>query len=178
MILLRLILPLLLLSATLSFQSNCTDLLTLFGERDISAKVQTFLRECGPFEESVTIGGDSKTYISEEKGIQLMFVNRELKSTSLPKYELLSIELTAFTDKGGYKEEFPFGLKMGMDHKMVKEHIKQLKDVYYEKKNLSKKSSSFTYTGLMNPNLHNRQLRVMITQFDGNSITAIRMRLK
>jgi len=174
----KILLPFLVLTSTVFAQTNCSELLPLFGQRDISKNIQTYLQECGPFEESVTIGGDSKTYISEVKGIQLTFVNRELKSTSLPKYELLSIELTTFTDTGGFKEELPFGLKMGMDHKMVKEHIKQLKDVYYEKKNLSKKSSSFTYTGSMNPNLHDRQLRVMITQFDGSSITAVRMRLK
>lgn len=136
------------------------------------------MKECGPFEESVTIGGDSKTYLSEEKGIQLTFVNREVNKANLPKYELLNVELTTFTEKGGFKDELPFGLQMGMDHKLLKEHIKQMKDVSYEKKNLSKKSSSFTYTGALSSALHDRQLRVMITQFDGNSITAVRMRLK
>lgn len=174
----KLLLPLLLFSSTVFAQTNCDDFLPLFGQRDVSETIQTYLKECGPFEESITIGGDSKTYISEEKGIQLTFVNREMSKASLSKFELLSVELTTFTDKGGFKEKLPFGLKMGMDHKLVKEHIKQMEEVSFEKKNLSKKSSSFTYTGALSTKLHDRQLRVMITQFDGSSITSVRMRLK
>lgn len=174
----KFLLPLLLFSTTVLAQTDCSDFLRLFGERDISEKMQTYLKECGPFEESITIGGDSKTYISTEKGVQLMFVNRESKKAGLAKFELLSVELTTFTNDGGYKLELPFGMQLGMDHKLLKEHIKQLKDVFYEKKDLGKKSSSFTYTGALSSKLHDRQLRVMVTQFDGSSITAVRMRLK
>ncbi|MFT4982660.1 MAG: hypothetical protein ACI9UR_002536 [Bacteroidia bacterium] len=174
----KLILPLLLITSTLFAQTPCEDFLVLVGQRDINKTVTDFQGNCGPFEESISQDGTSKTWKSKEKGVEITFVNRANDKFALPKFEVMMIELRAFTDKGGFKGKFPFGFTLGMDSKMVKNHIMELKSVSYEKKYLSKKTSSFTYTGSPNSALQNRQIKVYISQFDGKTITSIRLRLK
>jgi len=172
------LLPLLLITSTLFAQNPCEDFLVLVGQRDINKTVTDFQENCGPFEESVSQNGMSKTWKSEGKGVEITFVNRAKDKFALPKFEVMMIELRVFTDKGGFKENFPFDFTLGMDSKMVKNHIMELKSVSYEKKYLSKKTSSFTYTGSPNSALQNRQIKVYISQFDGKSITSLRLRLK
>lgn len=174
----KFLLPLLLFSTSLVVQNACEDFLVLIGQRDINKTVTEFHKNCGPFVETVSQSGLDKTWSNEEKGIEITFVNRAKDKFALPKYEVMMIEFTAFTNKGGFKESFPFGFTMGMDHKMVKNHIMELKSVSYEKKSLSKKSSSFTYTGAPNSALENRQIKVSISQYDGKTITSMRLRLK
>lgn len=159
-------------------QSACEDFMTLLGQRDINSLVVDFRENCGPFEETISEDGMTKTWSSKEKGIEITFVNRAKDQFALPKFEVMMLELTSFTNSGGYKQDFPFGFKMGMDHKMVKSHIEQLKSVIFEKKNLGKTSSSFVYTGSPNSALQNRQIKVSIVQFDGKNISAMRLRLK
>lgn len=171
------LLPFLLFTSSLFAQTDCTAFLKIIGQRDISQAVIDMKENCGPFVETVSADGKTKTYTSEEKGIELHFINRAKDKFSLPKYEVLTIELSSFTDRGGYKQEFPFGFTLGMDHKMVKEHIMQLEDVKYEKKDLSKKRSSFTFIGYANTAAQGRKVRVSISQFDGKSITSFRLRL-
>ncbi len=173
----KLILPFLLITSTLSAQTDCSDFLKIIGQRDISQVVIDLKENCGPFVETVSTDGKTKTYTSEEKGITLFFINRKKDRFSLPEYEVLTIELRSFTDKGGYKEDFPFGFTLGMDHRMVKEHIMQMKDVQFEKKDLGKKLSTFTYTGYANQAAQGRDVRVSVSQFDGKTITAMRFRL-
>jgi len=174
----KLLLPFLLLTNSLFAQTDCTAFLKIIGQRDISQAVIDLKENCGPFIETVSSDGKTKTYTSEEKGIELFFINRAKDSFSLPKFEVLTIELNSFTNKGGYKEEFSFGFTLGMDYKMVKEHIAQLKDVDYEKKNLGKKHSVFTFTGWTNTAAQGREIRVSISQFDGKNITSMRITLR
>lgn len=174
----RLIVPILFFTTSLFAQNTCEDFLVLIGQRDIHKSVMGFKENCGPFEEKIELDGMSKTWTSEENGIIVTLVNRAKDHVGVTKFEVMSVELRSFTDKGGFKGEFPFGFKLGMDSKMVKNHIMELKSVNYNKKDLSKKSSSFTYTGSPNAALKNRQIKVYISQFDGKTITSMRMRLK
>lgn len=168
----------LLLSVGLNAQNTCEDFLVLVGQRDIYKTMTDFRENCGPFEEVLSEDGSSKVWKNEEKGIEITFVNRVSDRFALPKFEVMMVELKAFTDKGGYKQEWPFGFKLGMDHKMVKAHIQELESVNYDKKYLEKTRSSFDYTGAPNSNLGNRQIRVSILQVDGNTITSMILRLK
>jgi hypothetical protein len=174
----KLILPLLFIASSLFAQNPCEDFLVLMGQRDIHKSVVEFRENCGPFEESVSQDGISKTWKSEEKGVEITFVNRVNDKFALPKFEVMMIELRAFTDKGGFKGNFPFGFTLGMNSKMVKNHVMELKSVSYEKKLLSKSTSSFTYTGSPNSALKKRQIKVYISQFDGETITSLRLRLR
>lgn len=174
----RFLLPLLLSTSSIFAQTNCQDFFALLGERDVSEKVQHFLSDCGPFEETPINVEDSKTLVNKEKGIQIMFINREPEDSSLPKYEVLSIKLSTFTIEGGYTGEIPFGFVAEMDYRLVQAHIMGLEDVYYEKEDLSKESSAFTYTGAKNPKLQGKKVKVYISQFDENAISYLRMRVK
>jgi hypothetical protein len=169
---------LLLTSTALFGQSACGDFLEIIAQRDMSETVIAFSKNCGPFEEILAQDGMTKIWTNKEKGIELTFINRAKDQFVLPKFEVLMVELTSFTNEGGYKEEFPFGFRLGMDNKMVKTHIEELKSVDFDKKDLGKTSSFFTYTGSPNSALQNRQIRVSISQFDGKSITSMRFRLK
>lgn len=174
----KLLLPFLLLTSQLFAQNPCEDFLPLIGQRDINEIVTNFQKNCGPFEETISDDGMTKTWSSEEKGVSITFINRAADQFVLPKFEVLMVELTSFTNEGGYKGEFPFGFKLGMDNRMVRAHIEQLTSVDFDKKDLSKTSSTFTYTGSPSSALQNRQIRVSISQQDGNTITSMRMRLK
>ncbi|MCF8276554.1 MAG: hypothetical protein K9J17_07450 [Flavobacteriales bacterium] len=173
----KFLIPLLLISSIARGQGQ-SDFLEILALRDIDGKLSKLKSEHGPFEERIATDGMTKTWSNEEKGIEVTFINRAKDRFALPKFEVMMVELTAFTDKGGYKDEFPFGFQMGMDHKLVKEHIQELKSIDFDKKDLSKTSSSFTYTGSPNSALQNRQIRVSISQVDGNTITSMRLRLK
>ncbi|MFM1877089.1 MAG: hypothetical protein RL266_2826 [Bacteroidota bacterium] len=168
----------LIISSMLFAQNPCEDLLLLIGQRDISEEVVRFKERCGPFQQTIAQDGMSKTWTNSETGMELTFVNRSKDQFALAQFEVMMVELTSFTNDGGFKADFPFGFKLGMDHKMVKTHIEQLQSVQFDKKDLSKSSSSFTYTGSPNGALQNRQIRVSISQFDGRSITSMRLRLK
>ncbi len=174
----KLLLPLLLLGYSVFGQTTCDDFLILMGQRDINENIQSYQKLCGPFSEVIAQDGMSKTWTNDEKGIKLVFANHAKDKFALPQFELMSIELSAFTNEGGFTGTWPFGFKLGMDAKMVKSHIMQLKSVDFEKRDLSKKFSSFTYTGAPNSALQNRQIRVYISQFDGKTITSMRLRLK
>lgn len=174
----RTLLLLTLISSTAMAQNRCEDFLSLIGQRDISQALIDFQKNCGPFEETVSQDGMGKTWSSKENGVEVSFINRAKDKFALPQFEVMMVELTAFTNEGGYKGTWPFGFDMGMDHKMVKDHITQLKSVDFDKKDLSKTSSSFTYTGSPNSALQDRQIKVSISQFDGKTISSIRMRLK
>ena len=174
----RLILLFAFTTTTAFGQVKCTDFFTILGQREISEKFQNYLKACGPFEENKTIDGLTKTITSDEKGIQIMLINRATDKTESAKFEVLSIELKSFTDKGGYKDELPFGFTMGMDHKLVKAHIETLENVEFDKKDLTKKSSSFTYSGSRHSGFFGKKAKVYVTQYDGKSITSMRMRVK
>lgn len=174
----KFLLPLLLVTTSLFAQNPCEDFLALIGQRDIHKSVIDFKENCGPFEEKIEWDGMSKTWTSKEKGIIVTLVNRAKDHTGVTKFEVMSVELRTFTDKGGYKGEFPLGFRMGMDYKMVKDHIKSMKEVQYERNELGKKRSYFTYTGAPSSALQDRQIKVYISQYDGKSITSMRMRLK
>lgn len=172
------LLPFLLLTSQIFAQSPCEDLLVLIGQRDINETVMAFSKDCGPFEETIAQDGMTKTWTNKQKGMELTFINRAKDQYVLPKFEVLMVELTSFTNEGGYKDEFPFGFRLGMDNKMVKTHIEELKSVNFDKKDLSRTNSTFTYTGSPNSALENRQIRVSISQIDGKTITSMRLRLK
>lgn len=174
----KLLTPLLFLTSSLLAQNPCEDFLVLIGQRDINETVMAFSKNCGPFEETIAQDGMSKTWTNKEKGMELTFVNRATDQFVLPKFEVMMVELTSFTDKGGYKADFPFGFKLGMDNRMVRAHIEQLTSVDFDKKDLGAKGSSFTYTGSPNTLLAGRQINVSISQFDGRTITSMRLRLK
>ncbi|MBI1289088.1 MAG: hypothetical protein GC178_16095 [Flavobacteriales bacterium] len=174
----KLLIPFLLTTSSLLAQNGCQDLLALIGQRDIYRTLTDFRENCGPFEETISEDGTDKKWRNEEKGIEITFINRASDKFALPKYEVMMVELTAFTDKGGYKQAWPFGFTLGMDHKMVKQHIEDLKSVTYNKKDLGKTGSSFVYTGSPNANLGGRQIKVSIVQFDGKTISSMRLRLK
>ena len=174
----RFLFPLVLLTTSLFAQNSCEDFLVLLGQREIHKSVIEFQENCGPFEESISSDGMSKTWVSEKNGIELTLVNRAKDQFALPKFEVMTVELRSFTNDGGFNGQLPLGFKLGMDYKMVKNHIMELKSVDFEKKDLSKKRSSFTYTGSPNAALKNRQIKVYVSQFDGQSITSLRMRLK
>ncbi len=172
------ILPFLFFTSSLYPLNPCEDFLLLLGQRDISKDVSRFIENCGPFEEQVSSDFATKTLTNEQKGIEITMINQVDDPNSLARYEVFMIELTAFTDDGGFKGNWPFGFQMGMDNKLVKKYIESLKSVTFNKKNLSKKSSSFTYTGAPNAALADRQIKVSIFQFDGKTITSMRLRLK
>ncbi|MDC0304096.1 hypothetical protein OAL15_03695 [Flavobacteriales bacterium] len=172
------LIPLLLCANSVFNQDPCNDFLMLMGQRDTHNTVIDFKEKCGPFEEKIELDGMSKTWTSEEKGIIITLVNRAKNHSGITKFEVMSVELRSFTNKGGFKGDFPFGFRLGMDHKMVKCRIMELKSVDYEKKKLTKKSSSFTYTDSPNSALQNRQIKIYVSQFDGRSISSIRLRLK
>ena len=174
----KLLLPLLLIATSTFAQTDCEDFMQLLGRREINEHVIAFKEQCGPFEESFNTDGNSKTLSSLEKGISITMVNTAKDQSVTPKYEVFLVELTSFTGKGGYKDEWPFGFQMGMDYKMVKKHIKHLKDVTYEKSDLSRKRSYFNYTGKVNDSVKDREVRVYVSQYDGTSITSLRLRLK
>lgn len=174
----RTLLLILLTAASALGQSSCTDFISLLGQKEISEQFQNYLTECGPFEQNKTVDGLTKTLTSDEKGIEILLINRAEKKTQSAKFEVLSVELKSFTDKGGFKGELPFGFTLGMDHKMVKSHIAELENVVFDKKDLSKKSSSFTYSGKPNSVFFGKKAKVYVTQYDGKSITSMRMRLK
>lgn len=148
------------------------------GQREISTDFTHFIENCGPFEERISNDFTTKTLTNEEKGIEITMINQVDDPNSLARYEVFMIELAAFTDDGGFTGNWPFGFHLGMDSKMVKKQIESLKSVTLSKKNLSKKSSSFTYTGAPNSALADRQIKVSIFQFDGKTITSMRLRLK
>ena len=173
----KFLIPLLLITSSLFAQAPCEDFFRLIGQRDINESVVAFQKNCGPFDEEISEDGSNKTWISKEKGITLTFVNREDDKFSLPKYELLTIELTSFTGKGGYKGEWPLGFMLGMDYKMVKDHIKSLNDVNYERGDIGKRRSYFTYTGPTNDAAKDRKIKVYVSQYDGTTITTLRLRL-
>lgn len=174
----KLLIPLLFFSSTLFAQSSCEDFLDLMGRREISEQVKQFRIACGPFDETISPDGNSKTLTSLEKGITLTFVNYESEKSSTPKYEVFTVELTSFSGKGGYKGELPFEFDMGMDYKLVKNHIKQLADVEYDRSDIGKRRSYFNYTGPINDLAKGKKIRVYISQYDGRTITTMRLRLK
>jgi hypothetical protein len=168
----------LLFATSLFAQDPCEDFLVLLGQRDIYKVLTDFNQNCGPFVETMETDGMSKTWSNPEKGIIITFINRAAEKHALPKFEVMMVELTAFTNQGGYKGNWPFGFSMGMDHKMVKSHITQLKSVSFEKRDLSKTNSTFVYTGSANAVLGGRQVKVSVLQFDGNTISSMLLRLK
>jgi len=167
-----------LLMPCIAQSQNCSDFLELIAQRDIYQTLTEFRNNCGPFEEAVSKDGMTKTWSQEKNGIKVIFINQAKDQFTLPQFEVIMVELTAFTDSGGYKQDFPFGFQLGMDYKMVKDHILKLESVDFEKRNLGKTSSSFTYTGSSNTALENRQIKVSIVQFDGKTISSMRFRLK
>jgi len=171
------ILPFLIFASSLYPLNPCEDFLLLIGQREISTDFTHFIENCGPFEEQISNDFATKTLTNEEKGIEITMTNQVEDPNSLAKYEVFMIELTAFTDEGGFKGNWPFGFLLGMDSKLVKKHIESLNSVTFHKKDLSKKSSSFTYTGAPNSALAERQIKVSIFQFDGKTITSMRLRL-
>ena len=168
----------LLFATSLFAQDPCEDFLVLLGQRDIYKVLIDFNQNCGPFIETVETDGMSKTWSNAETGIMITFVNRAADKHALPKFEVMMVELTAFTDQGGYKGNWPFGFSLGMDHKMVKSHIVQLKSVSFEKRDLSKTSSTFIYNEPTNSALGNREVKVSVLQFDENTISSMLLRLK
>jgi hypothetical protein len=147
------------------------------GERDINETVLALKKECGPFVESTSGDGLSRIWTNQKNGITIGFVNRNTNPSALPKFEVLSVELTSFTDSGGYKREFPFGFKMGMDSRMVRAHIMQMESISYERKDLGSTMSSFTYTGTVNATAKGRKVKVYVIQEKGSTISAIRLLL-
>lgn len=168
---------LLLISSSLLAQNPCADFLNVLGERDINEAVTVLKQNCGPFVENTSDDGMSRTWINQKNGITIGFVNRNSNPAALPKFEVLSVELTSFTDSGGYKLEFPFGFKMGMDSRMVRAHIMQLADISYDRKDLGLTMSSFTYTGTVNATAKGRKVKVYVIQEKGSTVSAIRLLL-
>ena len=173
----KLFLSILFIISALSVQNSCEDFLSLIGQRDIHQGVIDFRKNCGPFDETISEDGLTKTWTSKEKGITLVFINRQDNKFALPKYELFTIELTSFTGKGGYEGEWPFGFLMGMNYKMVKDHIEDMKDVVYQRSDLGKRRSYFTYLGPTNVAAQGRKVKVYVSQYDGSTITTLRLRL-
>ncbi len=173
----KLLLPLLLFTSTLFAQDPCDDFLKIIGQGDVSQAVVDFIENCGPFEEVID-DGNTKSYISDEKGISINFINRAKNESELPKFEVVTIELESSTGLGGYKGEWPFGLKKDMDYKMIRSHVKKLKDVDYERGELGRSRSYFTYTGPTNQAAQERKVKVYIEQYHGTTVTSMRLRLQ
>lgn len=157
---------------------NCDDFLSIIGQRDIAAEVISFQKNCGPFEEKISSGKKTKTWTSKEKGIIISFINRAKDEFALPKFEVFTIELESSTSLGGFKGEWPFGFKQNMDYKMVKDHVKKLEDVDYEKRDLGRVRSYFTYTGPTNQAAQERKVKVYIEQYHGTAVTSMRLRVQ
>lgn len=174
----RLTILLILASIASQAQNNCEDFLTLMGQRDISQVMIDFKEQCGPFEETFADDKSTKSWTSLEKGIDITFINREEDKAALPKYEVLTIELTSFTSQGGYKGKLPLGFEMGMDWKMVRDHIKKSKEMTYDRSEVGIRRSYTNYSGPINDVVKDRKLRVYVSQYDGRSITIMRLRLK
>lgn len=173
----RLLSLFLLISFSTQAQTDCEDFISLLGKRDINRNVIEFKENCGPFEETIAEGKALKRWISKEKGIQIAFINREEDEFALPKFEVFTIELTSFTSKGGYEGNLPLDFKMGMDHKMVKNHIKEMENADFERGDLGKRRSYFNYSVSGNSST-GQKIRVYISQYNGQSITTMRLRLK
>jgi hypothetical protein len=60
-----------------SAQEPCEDFLNLMGRREISQQIADFRKACGPFDETISPDGQTKTLTSLEKGITITFVNYE-----------------------------------------------------------------------------------------------------
>ncbi len=150
----------------------------LLGRSDINQAVTDFAQNCGTYVEIFSEDMTTKSWVIEETGIEITFMNRARDSFAQPKFEVFMIQIRAFTGQNGYKGAWPFEFKTDMSHKTVKDHIKQLKDAKYENKDMSKKRSIFTYTGYANPDAQGRDIRVSLSQHDGNSISSMRLRLK
>ncbi len=174
----KFLLTLLFLPATLFAQEPCDDLMRLLGRRDINEHVVAFLDKCGPFEATISPDAGTKTLTSLEKGITITLINRESDKSVTPKYEVFTIELTSFTGKGGFKGNLPLGFEMGMDYKMVKNHIKKSDYMTYDRSETGIRRSYTNYSGPINDAVKDRQVRIYISQYDGRTITTFRMRLK
>ncbi|MCB9204145.1 MAG: hypothetical protein H6603_04120 [Flavobacteriales bacterium] len=161
-----------------SAQEPCEDFLNLMGRREISQQVADFRKACGPFDETISPDGQTKTLTSLEKGITITFVNYDQDKSNTPKYEVFTIELTSFTGKGGYKGKLPLGFEMGMDPFMVKKHIKDSKDLSYDRSEVGIRRSYTNYSGPINDATEGRQLRVYVSQYDKKTIDIMRLRLK
>jgi hypothetical protein len=173
----KILLPFLLITSTLYAQNQCTDFLNLIGQRDISEEVNSFKENCGKLDEKVSSDKKTKTWSSDENGIKLTFINRAKNQIESPKFEVSVIELESSTGLGGYKGEWPFGFKKDMDYKMIKDHVKQLKNVVYERGGLGRSRSYFTYTGPTNQAAQERKVKVYVEQYHGTAVTSMRLRM-
>lgn len=170
----KFLIPLLFITSTLMAQNPCEDFLPLFGRTDKSQQLVSLRKECGPFEESISNDGSTKTWTCKERGIEITFSDDDTN----PEFVVTAIELTVSTSKGGYDSKLPFGFEKDMTYKMAKNHIKASKDLTYDRSDLGIDRSYTYYTGPINDASEGKRIRVYLAQYRGRNISTLRMNLR
>lgn len=170
------LLALILFPTILLAQTPCEDFLAVIGRSDISQTVIDFQTNCGPFEETVSDDGSTKTWKSKKKGITVTFT-KDVKSGS-DEFLLSEVFLESSTSKGGYTGQLPFGLKKEMNAHDISKHIKKRTDMEYTDRELGISRSYFTYVGEINEVTEGRSIKIYLEQYRGSGITSMRLTLK
>lgn len=172
----RLILPLLLCASAVLAQTPCEDFLAIIGHSDIGQMAIDFQTNCGPFDETVSDDGITKTWKSKKKGVTVTFT-KDIRSGS-DEFLLSEVLLESSTSKGGYTGQLPFGLKKEMDAHDISKHIKKRTDMEYTDHELGISRSYFTYIGKINEVTEGRSIKIYLEQYRGSGITSMRLTLK
>ena len=170
------LLLLLLFTTSLLAQEPCDDFLSIMGQQVNSQPIVDFQKNCGPFEEKISSDGNSRTWTSKEKGMELTFT-KDVKSES-GELVLSVILLESSTSKGGFTGSLPFGLAKEMDAHAISKHIKKRKDMEYTNRELGISRSYFTYTGKINEVTEGKKIKIYLEQYRGTGITSMRLRLR
>ena len=160
----------------LQAQNPCDDFLNIIGQQYDSQIVTDFQENCGPFDESISSDGKTKTWKSKEKGMEITFTN-EARSAST-EFVLSVILLESSTSKGGFTGELPFGLKKEMDAHMISKHIKNTEHMEYTNRELGISRSYFTYVGPINDVTEGKRIKIYLEQYRGSGITSMRLTLR
>lgn len=165
-----------LISFNVYAQDGCDDFLKIIGHRDESPIVATFQENCGPFQESISSDGKTKTWKSNEKGMEITFTNEARSDVS--EFVLSVILLESSTSKGGFTGQLPFGLKKEMDAHDISKHIKKTENMEYTNRELGISRSYFTYVGPINAVTEGKKIKIYLEQYRGAGITSMRMTLR
>lgn len=167
-----------LLITPLLAQEPCEDFLGIIGRSDLDERLVAFQNDCGPFKETISSDKQTKTWKSNEKGISLTFANSEADKSATPNFELVTIELSTTTSKGGYTGQLPFGLRKEMNAHQISDHIKKTEDMEYTNRELGLSRSYFTYVGKINEVTAGKEIKIYLEQYKASGITTMRLRLR